>query len=121
MSQLSLNYRESPLSVADSKLGEIHAGDRIPDLSLLELSKFVFIEADSTNLAVARSLIADLDLCLRASALRPCNAVFLRLSPGRSQNKELKVVLKERYADDTTWCRKPIPDWSFGEAQLYQI
>jgi 2-polyprenyl-6-methoxyphenol hydroxylase-like FAD-dependent oxidoreductase len=39
MSQLSLNYRESPLSVADVRPGEIHAGDRIPDLVLMQLSK----------------------------------------------------------------------------------
>jgi hypothetical protein len=39
MSQLSLNYRESPLSVADARPGEIHAGDRIPDLLLAQLSK----------------------------------------------------------------------------------
>jgi 2-polyprenyl-6-methoxyphenol hydroxylase-like FAD-dependent oxidoreductase len=39
MSQLSLNYRESPLSIEDSRSGEIHAGDRIPDMSLVQLSK----------------------------------------------------------------------------------
>jgi 2-polyprenyl-6-methoxyphenol hydroxylase-like FAD-dependent oxidoreductase len=39
MSQLSLNYRESPLSLADSRPGEIHAGDRIPDMPLVQLSK----------------------------------------------------------------------------------
>ena len=39
MSQLSLNYRESPLSVADGRPGEIHAGDRIPDVLFVQLSK----------------------------------------------------------------------------------
>jgi 2-polyprenyl-6-methoxyphenol hydroxylase-like FAD-dependent oxidoreductase len=39
MSQLSLNYRESPLSAADGRPGKIHAGDRIPDMLLLQRSK----------------------------------------------------------------------------------
>ena len=39
MSQLSFHYRESRLSVADGRQGEIHAGDRIPDLLLVQLSK----------------------------------------------------------------------------------
>jgi hypothetical protein len=32
MSQLALNYRESPLSVPDGNSGELRAGDRLPDL-----------------------------------------------------------------------------------------
>jgi hypothetical protein len=32
MSQLALNYRESPLSVSDGHSGELRAGDRLPDL-----------------------------------------------------------------------------------------
>jgi 2-polyprenyl-6-methoxyphenol hydroxylase-like FAD-dependent oxidoreductase len=32
MSQLALNYRESPLSVRSEKPGELRAGDRLPDL-----------------------------------------------------------------------------------------
>ena len=39
MSQLSLNYRESPLSVDDSRPGEIHAGDRIPDMMIVQRTK----------------------------------------------------------------------------------
>jgi len=32
MSQLALNYRESPLSVLDGSSGQLQAGDRLPDL-----------------------------------------------------------------------------------------
>jgi hypothetical protein len=32
MSQLALNYRESPLSVLDGSSGQLRAGDRLPDL-----------------------------------------------------------------------------------------
>ncbi len=32
MSQLALNYRESPLSVSGGNSGELRAGDRLPDL-----------------------------------------------------------------------------------------
>jgi 2-polyprenyl-6-methoxyphenol hydroxylase-like FAD-dependent oxidoreductase len=39
MSQLSLNYRESPLSVADGRHGEVNAGDRVPDMNITQLSK----------------------------------------------------------------------------------
>ena len=34
MSQLSLNYRESPLSVSHHAAGSLHAGDRVPDLDV---------------------------------------------------------------------------------------
>jgi 2-polyprenyl-6-methoxyphenol hydroxylase-like FAD-dependent oxidoreductase len=34
MSQLSLNYRESPLSVSDHPAGDLRAGDRVPNLAV---------------------------------------------------------------------------------------
>ena len=34
MSQLSLNYRDSPLSVSDHAAGTLHSGDRMPNLPL---------------------------------------------------------------------------------------
>jgi 2-polyprenyl-6-methoxyphenol hydroxylase-like FAD-dependent oxidoreductase len=37
MSQLALNYRESPLSVAGGGSGELRAGDRLPDLPVVLL------------------------------------------------------------------------------------
>jgi 2-polyprenyl-6-methoxyphenol hydroxylase-like FAD-dependent oxidoreductase len=52
MSQLSLNYRDSPLSTTISRVGAIHAGDRIPDvsnlLSLLDTDRFTLL---CTNLS----------------------------------------------------------------------
>jgi hypothetical protein len=35
MSQLALGYRDSPLSVSDSTVGELHAGDRVADADVL--------------------------------------------------------------------------------------
>jgi hypothetical protein len=39
MSQLALNYRESPLSVAEGHPGSLRAGDRMPDARLTVLSR----------------------------------------------------------------------------------
>lgn len=39
LSQLGLNYRDSPLSVSHRRPGEIHAGDRLPDMELAKQSK----------------------------------------------------------------------------------
>ena len=39
MSQLSLNYRESALSVSHSSSGSLKAGDRLPDLRVVVLNK----------------------------------------------------------------------------------
>ncbi len=37
MSQLSLNYRNSPLSVSDHPIGGLHGGDRVPDLHVRQV------------------------------------------------------------------------------------
>lgn len=39
MSQLALNYRESPLSVSSGHSGELRAGDRLPDFPVAVLNR----------------------------------------------------------------------------------
>jgi 2-polyprenyl-6-methoxyphenol hydroxylase-like FAD-dependent oxidoreductase len=39
MSQLSLDYRQSPLSVTHAHGGRLHAGDRVPDMTLQVVSR----------------------------------------------------------------------------------
>jgi 3-(3-hydroxy-phenyl)propionate hydroxylase len=39
MSQLALNYRESPLSVSGGHSGELRAGDRLPDFPVTVLNR----------------------------------------------------------------------------------
>jgi len=47
MSQLSIKYRESPLSVSDHRAGNLHAGDRLPDMDVLVMNADGGIERDA--------------------------------------------------------------------------